>query len=87
MKNNAQSSLGLGAVHLTVSKVVTLCVNFAVTMLLSRYWSKTEYGTFSQLLLVVNLFASVFMLGLPNSINYFVARAEDEAEQQRFLSA
>lgn len=86
MKSDTHDSLGMGAVYLTASKVVTLCVNLAVTMLLSRYWSKTEYGTFSQLLLVVNLFASIIMLGLPNSINYFVARAENAEERRRFLS-
>ena len=55
-------------------------------MLLARFRTLEEYGTYSQMLLVINLFASIFMLGLPNSINFFLARAENQDEQRKFLS-
>lgn len=80
------SSLGGDAVQLTLSKIISLCITMLTTMLLSRFRTFTEYGTYSQLLLVVNLFSSLFMLGLPSSINYFLARAETPEERQRFLS-
>lgn len=80
------SSLGGDVVHLTLSKVISLCITTLSTMLLSRFRTYTEYGTYSQLLLVVNLFSSLFMLGLPSSINYFLARAETQNERQKFLS-
>ena len=79
-------SLGMNAVQLTASKIISLCISMVTTMLLSRFRTFTEYGTYSQLLLVVNLFSSLFMLGLPNSINYFLARAETQEQQQKFLS-
>lgn len=81
-----KASLGGDALRLTLSKVITLCISMACTMLLSRFRTTEEYGTYSQLLLVVNLFTSLFMLGLPNSINYFLSRAENEQERQKFLS-
>ena len=81
-----KSSLGGDALRLTLSKVITLCISMACTMLLSRFRTIEEYGTYSQLLLVVNLFTSLLMLGLPNSINYFLARAENEREKQDYLS-
>ena len=81
-----KTSLGGDALRLTLSKVITLCISMACTMLLSRFRTTEEYGTYSQLLLVVNLFTSLFMLGLPNSINYFLSRAENEQERQKFLS-
>ena len=56
------------------------------TMLLSRFRTLEEYGTYSQMLLAINLVATFFMLGLPNSINYFIGRAETEEEKQKFLS-
>lgn len=56
------------------------------TMLLSRFLSLKEYGDYSQLILVSSMATILFMMGLPSSINYFVARADDEAEKQRFLS-
>lgn len=55
-------------------------------MMLARFRTLEEYGTYSSLLLVINLFISLLMLGLPNSINYFLARAESDSEKRRFLS-
>ena len=81
-----RSSLGGDAVKLTFSKLVTLCISMISTMLLSRFRTLEEYGTYSQLLLVINLFTTIFMLGLPNSINYFLARAESQEERRKFLS-
>ena len=79
------TSLGKEAVLLTVSKMTTLVITMVTGMMLSRFRSFAEYGTYSQLMLVMSLFASVFMLGLPNSINYFLARANSKSEQQQFL--
>lgn len=82
----AQASLGGEAVRLTVSKIITLCITMATTMMLSRFRTLEEYGTYSQLLLVINFVTSMLMLGLPNCINYFLARAESQEERRRFLS-
>ena len=79
-------SLGGDVIRLTLSKIISLCISMACTMALSRFRTVEEYGTYSQLLLVISLFTSIFMLGLPGSINYFLARAEDDNEKQRFLS-
>lgn len=78
-------SLGKETVLLTVSKMMTLIITMLTGMMLSRFRSFEEYGTYSQLTLVVTLFTSIFMLGLPNSINYFLARANSKNEQQQFL--
>ena len=85
-KQEKGTTLGGDAVRLTFSKVVTLCITMATTMLLSRFRTFQEYGTYSELLLVINLVSSLLMLGLPNSINYFLARADTQKERQRFLS-
>ncbi|MBO5891086.1 MAG: oligosaccharide flippase family protein [Oscillospiraceae bacterium] len=79
------TSLGKETVLLTVSKMTTLAITMLTSMMLSRFRSFAEYGTYSQLTLVVTLFTSIFMLGLPNSINYFLARANSKLEQQKFL--
>ena len=36
--------------------------------------------------MVVNLLTSILMLGLPKSLNYFLARADTKEEKQKFLS-
>ena len=79
------TSLGKETVLLTVSKITTLVIAMLTGMMLSRFRSFEEYGTYSQLTLVITLFTSIFMLGLPNSINYFLARANSRNEQQEFL--
>lgn len=86
LKLSKGTTLGGDAIRLTLSKIVTLCITLATTMLLSRFRSFQEYGTYSQLLLVINLVSSLLMLGLPNSINFFLARAETQEERKSFLS-
>lgn len=80
------TTLGADAVRLTASKMITLIISMLTVMLLSRFRTFEEYGTYSQLLLVLNLFTTLLMLGLPNSINYFLARTDSQEEKQRFLS-
>ncbi len=80
------SNLGADATLLTFSKVATSAIAMVMTMLLSRFRTLEEYGTYSQILMIVNLVTSILMLGLPKSLNYFLARAESKEEQQKFLS-
>ena len=79
--------IGIDTLKLTTSKMITMAFSLVTAMLLSRFRTLEEYGTYSQLLLVINLFTTIFMLGLPNSINFFLARAENDEEKQKFLSA
>ncbi len=74
------------AVKLTMSKIIAFMISLITAMLLSRFRTLKEYGTYSQIILVMNLTISIFMMGLPNSINFFLARAEDGKEKGRFLS-
>ena len=85
-RNTYGTTLGGDTVRLTLSKVISLCIGMLTTMLLSRFRTLQEYGTYSQILLVINLVSSLLMLGLPNSINYFLARAETQEERSKFLS-
>ena len=80
-----RDSIGKDAVRLTVSKMTTLLIATVTSMLLARFRTFEEYGTYSQMQLVVTLFASIFMLGLPNSINYFLAKANSNSERYEFL--
>jgi len=44
------------------------------SMILSRYFSKKDYGTYKQVLYVYNTMLSVFTLGLPKAFSYFLPR-------------
>lgn len=82
-----KSSIGSDAIKISTSKIITMVISLLSAMLLSRTRSLEEYGIYSQLLLIVNLITTVFMLGLPNSINYFLASEERVEKRQEFLSS
>ena len=84
MKNKA--SLGGDAVKMTVSKMIVLLISMVTAMLLSRFRTVEEYGTYSQLITVINLATTIIMMGLPNSLNYFLAGAENDGERGHFLN-
>lgn len=44
-------------------------------MILSRYFNKTEYGTYKQVFYIYNILLGMFTLGLPNAYSYFLARS------------
>ena len=79
-------SFGFEALVLTASKVITLIISLANVMLLARFRTVEEYGTYSEILLVISLATTIFMLGVPNSINFFLPRAESNDGKRHFLS-
>lgn len=82
MKNSIMGD----TLKLSTSKTITLLISMVSSMLLSRFRTLEEYGTYSQILMVVTISISLFTLGLPNSINFFLARIEDKGEKQKFVS-
>ena len=81
-----QATLGKDAITLTASKIIANVLTMMTAMLLARVRTLEENGTYSQLLLVINLVTSILMLGLPNSINFFLAKVNTQEERNRFLS-
>jgi len=81
-----KTSLGKSAVNLTVSKIIGLVISMVTAMLLARLRTVEEYGTYSQLIISINLATTIIMMGLPNSLNYFLAGAETKEERSYFLN-
>lgn len=81
-----KSTVGGDAIYLTVSRIAVSLIGLVTSMLLARFRTLEEYGTYSQIIMVTDLVSTILMLGLPNSINYFLAKAETENERQRFMS-
>lgn len=63
-----------------------MVLSMVAAMLLSRFRTLEEYGTYSQLLMVINIVTTIIVMGLPNSINYFLARADNDETREKFLS-
>lgn len=81
-----KASVGGDAVILTVSKFMTTIIGVVTSMLLARFRTLEEYGTYSQIIMVIDLASTLFLLGLPNSVNYFLAKADTDKQRQKFLS-
>jgi len=66
----------------TISKTTHSISIFALSIILSRYFTKDEYGTYLHVQLIVNFATWAFLLGLPHSVYYFLPRV---AEQKKFI--
>jgi len=78
-------NFGGEVIKLTISRLITTVITIVSAMILSRYLSLGEYGTYSQLIMLTNIFSGLLMLGLPNSINFFLVNSNLK-EKERFLS-
>ena len=85
-KQPKAARLGSSALILTASKFAAMAISFATGMMMARFRTLDENGTLSQLQTVVSLMVSLLTLGLPNTLNYFITRAESRAERRQFLS-
>ncbi len=77
--------IGKSAMVLMSSKISVYMISLISIMLLSRFRSLEEYGTYSQVLLIVSVGLSLAAVGLPNSINYFYVTANSIEEKNKFL--
>jgi len=66
------------AVWLGAGSLVSFSFGIVSAAILSRYLSKSDYGTYKQVLYVYNTLLVVFSLGMPRAYSYFLARAPIE---------
>ena len=78
--------LGRDAFLISLTRALNLLITLVTAMLLVRFRTLEEYGTYSQINTVVSIASAVFMFGLPNSLNYFIAKADNQEEKDSFLS-
>ena len=66
------------ALWLSIGYVCSMAVGILSSAILSRYFSKTEYGTYKQIMYVYQILFSVFQAGLPAVFTYFLPRYSQE---------
>ena len=71
---------------LTFVKVVTAVLGLLTTKLLSTQFSLSEYGTYSQAMLLASTITSVSILGLTDATNYFYNSADDEERKRQNIA-
>lgn len=67
-------------------RVVTLCLGLLITRVLSGFFSLQEYGTYSQILLLVTTISNVTTLGMMDGINYFFCKEPDDKKRDAYVS-
>ena len=70
---------------LTVVKIMTAIIGIIVSKILSVSFSLKEYGTYSQVLLVVSTTTSITILGLADATNFYF-NSQTEEERKSFIS-
>lgn len=74
------------AIMLLVVKLVTTALGLVITRLLSEYLSVYDYGSYSQILLVVSTVSSVTVLGMMDGVNYFYCREQDPQRRESYVA-
>jgi O-antigen/teichoic acid export membrane protein len=67
---------------LSITKLTTICMGMIITKALSVSLSLTEYGTYSQALMIVNVTVSIIMFGLLDALNFYYNSLSDGTRQQ-----
>jgi len=62
----------------TLSKSTTHISIFILSIILSRYFTKDDYGTYLHVQMIANISIWAFLLGIPHGIYYFLPRAENQ---------
>lgn len=77
------------SIFLTIVKFVTTLTAIVQTKILSVGLSLTDYGTYSQAMVIVSLCTSILLLGLGDAINYFYNNSTNDntIEKKRSIIA
>lgn len=73
------------SIILTFIRVVTAAVGLMVSKALSVHFSLAEYGTYSQVTLLVSTVGSLTILGMTDAVNYFYNGKALREEKQEYL--
>ena len=85
-RNRLRPGTSGDAVLLMFIKLVTIALGLVVTRLLSEHLSVYDYGTYSQILLIVSTVTSLTVLGMMDGVNYFYCRETDVQKRERYMS-
>lgn len=86
MLNKNSNSNFNQAFWLGFGQLCTFALSFISAAILSRYFDKTEYGTYKQILYVYNTLSTLFTVGLPSVFAYFIPRL-NTGQQKTLISA
>lgn len=72
--DNHNKSNTVQAIWVAIGSVISYSFILLTAMILSRYFSKGDYGTYKQVMYVYSTLLVVFTVGLPRAYSYFLPR-------------
>ena len=78
MENNSYS---FKTFIITLGRSIEKIVLLFTTIILSRYLSQSDYGSYRQVLLIAGLIIIIYTFGITHSINYFVPQLNKERQK------
>jgi O-antigen/teichoic acid export membrane protein len=82
MENNSYS---FKTFIITLGRSIEKIVLLFSSIILSRYLSQNDYGSYRQVFLITGLIITIFIFGIPYSINYFVPQL-NKKKQKSFIA-
>ncbi len=70
---------------LSAADISRLAIKALIGFILARLFSQADYGTYKQIYLVYTTFSALLLLGLPQSILYFLPKIQDEYKRSQFI--
>lgn len=86
MKNQKQNSVASDSIFLAFAKVVTTLLSLVTTRIICDLLSQTEYGTYSQILLLVSTISSITILGMSDALNYYYNKYREEKKAKEYVA-
>ena len=86
MKKLSIKGTSADAILLTFIKFVTVALGLVVTRLLSEYLAVHDYGTYSQILLIVSTVSSITMFGMMDGVNFFYAGRSEPQNRESYIA-
>ena len=80
-----RKSVAKDSLKLALAQLVTFGINMGNIMLLSRFRTVEEYGTYSQMIMVSIIIITFFSSGFSLCINYFLANESDPTNKSSFI--
>lgn len=74
------------SISLAFVKIITTVLGLATTRILCSFLSKSDYGTYSQVLLLVSSVSSITILGMSDGINYYYNNNKGYKKGQEYVS-
>lgn len=83
MKHINTKGASWDSMFLTFVKILTTLTSIVVTKILSVGLSLTDYGTYSQAILIVSIGTTIILFGLGDALNYFYNNQSIEAAEEK----